>query len=327
MNERPPIPADLRRRVLVEAGHRCAIHTCRHPDVDVHHIIPWEKCRKHEYDNLIALCPNCHRRANVGEIDRVSLRVYKNRLVAAFGLSDLSLPATNEMSMKQPSSSESRWQTATIREQYGVYPSYEVALEFPLFGGTDSDIADLNVMLRSDALQWLVDIRTLRLTVEEEKRTSFNGSSSELTSSYEVSCYSETVISIRFSVFHYGAGAAHPNHWTKVKNVQLGPLIPLHFADLFAPDAPYLKVVSDYCISHLSKEKGLSEPSDWILEGAGPDAKNFSHFNITLDGLFISFDEYQVDCYAAGPSNVLVARNLLREYLNPRCHVTHLWTE
>jgi hypothetical protein len=146
-------------------------------------------------------------------------------------------------------------------------------------------------------------------------------------SSYEVSCYSETVISIRHSVFHCGAGAAHPNHWTKVKNVQLGPLIPLHFADLFAPDTPYLKVVSDYCISHLSKEKGLSEPSAWILEGAGPDAKNFSHFNIILEGLFISFDEYQVDCYAAGPSHVLLDRSLLREYLNPRCAVTRLWSE
>src|SRR5882762_534691 len=91
MNERPPIPADLRRRVLVESGHRCAIHTCQHPDVDVHHIIPWEQCKKHEYDNLIALCPNCHRRADAGEIDRSSLRLYKARVVAAFGLPNSSL--------------------------------------------------------------------------------------------------------------------------------------------------------------------------------------------------------------------------------------------
>ena len=26
---RPKIPAELKRRVLCEAGHRCAIHTCR----------------------------------------------------------------------------------------------------------------------------------------------------------------------------------------------------------------------------------------------------------------------------------------------------------
>ena len=78
---RPSIPAELRRRVLVEAGHRCAIPTCRHIEVDVHHIIPWEKCQKHEYENLIALCPNCHRRAHKNnEIDRKSLRLYKFNL-------------------------------------------------------------------------------------------------------------------------------------------------------------------------------------------------------------------------------------------------------
>ena len=41
-DQRNAIPAELKRRVLIEAGHRCAIHTCRHIDVEIHHIIPWE---------------------------------------------------------------------------------------------------------------------------------------------------------------------------------------------------------------------------------------------------------------------------------------------
>jgi hypothetical protein len=77
---RPLIPTELRRRILVESGHRCAIPTCRYIEVDVHHIIRWAQCRAHEYDNLIALCPNCHRRADRGEIDRKSLRLYKLNL-------------------------------------------------------------------------------------------------------------------------------------------------------------------------------------------------------------------------------------------------------
>ena len=79
-NERDSIPAELRRRILVEAGHRCAIPTCRHIEVDIHHIIPWEQCKTHDYENLIALCPNCHRRADRGEIDRKSLCIYKVNL-------------------------------------------------------------------------------------------------------------------------------------------------------------------------------------------------------------------------------------------------------
>lgn len=78
--KRPPIPADLKRRVLVEAGHRCAIPTCRYITVEIHHIVPWETCLIHEYHNLIALCPNCHARADRGEIDRKSLRIYKASL-------------------------------------------------------------------------------------------------------------------------------------------------------------------------------------------------------------------------------------------------------
>ncbi|SED60470.1 HNH endonuclease [Rhizobiales bacterium GAS191] len=77
---RPRIPAHIRRRVLVEAGHRCAIPSCRHIIAEVHHIGPWSTTRAHRYDNLIALCLNCHDRADRGEIDRKSLRLYKLNL-------------------------------------------------------------------------------------------------------------------------------------------------------------------------------------------------------------------------------------------------------
>jgi hypothetical protein len=68
----------------MEAGHRCAIPTCRHTECDIHYIIPWEQCKKHEHKNLIALCPNCHRLANEGKIDRKSLHIYKANLRFVF---------------------------------------------------------------------------------------------------------------------------------------------------------------------------------------------------------------------------------------------------
>ncbi|GGX11712.1 hypothetical protein GCM10010297_36300 [Streptomyces malachitofuscus] len=79
---RPSIPAELRRRVLVEAGHRCAIPTCRQHPVDIEHIDDWAQVKKHEFENLIALCPTCHRRKGNGanQIDRKSLRQYKANL-------------------------------------------------------------------------------------------------------------------------------------------------------------------------------------------------------------------------------------------------------
>ncbi len=80
---REAIPAQLKRQVLVEAGHRCAIPTCRHTaNVDIHHIIPWETSLKHEFDNLICLCPNCHRMAHdeSNGMYRKALRIHKANL-------------------------------------------------------------------------------------------------------------------------------------------------------------------------------------------------------------------------------------------------------
>ncbi|WP_406192015.1 HNH endonuclease [Kitasatospora sp. NBC_01560] len=84
---RPAIPAELKRRVLVEAGHRCAIPTCRQHPVDIEHIDDWASVREHQFENLIALCPTCHRRKGSGpdQIDRKSLRQYKANLAVING--------------------------------------------------------------------------------------------------------------------------------------------------------------------------------------------------------------------------------------------------
>lgn len=78
---RPSIPQELERRVLVEAGHRCAIPTCRHTRVEIAHIIPWAENKAHEFENLIALCPNCHDLFDKDKrIDRKSMQIYKANL-------------------------------------------------------------------------------------------------------------------------------------------------------------------------------------------------------------------------------------------------------
>ena len=81
--DRPPIPRGLERDVLVEAGHRCAIPRCLQYPVQIHHIVNWEQCQRHEFENLIALCGVCHDRTRLGGragIDRQSLRRYKANL-------------------------------------------------------------------------------------------------------------------------------------------------------------------------------------------------------------------------------------------------------
>src|SRR5918996_1608702 len=77
---RPAIPEQLRREVLVEAGHRCAIPTCHQIPVEIVHIVPFSEVREHTFDNHIALCPTCHTRYDSHQIDRRSMHRYKANL-------------------------------------------------------------------------------------------------------------------------------------------------------------------------------------------------------------------------------------------------------
>ena len=81
MPTRPAIPTELKRRILMETGYRCAIPTCRFPITENAHIVSWAESQEHSYENLIALCPNCHTLFDSGRIDRAAIVAYKKKLI------------------------------------------------------------------------------------------------------------------------------------------------------------------------------------------------------------------------------------------------------
>jgi hypothetical protein len=220
-----------------------------------------------------------------------------------------------------------KWRAEKIEESHTAYPPYELELEFPRFDPGDEEITWLNLLQRSRAVETLLKFRTLRLYpgLPEENWQQMVTAISTLSESFEISCFTVGFVSIRYSVFHYGAGAAHPNHYTRVANYQRMPLISLELEDIFMPDRTFLGELSAYCIRRLTQEKSEPEPSERILAGAGPEAKNFRNFNLTPDGLLLTFDEYQVGCYAEGAHHVFVPRDLFTAYVRPGCRVNELW--
>lgn len=81
-HNRPTIPAALRRDVLVEAGHSCAVAGCgEHTYLEIHHID--HDRENNRLENLILLCRKHHSMAHADVIDRTALRQYKERLKAA----------------------------------------------------------------------------------------------------------------------------------------------------------------------------------------------------------------------------------------------------
>ena len=73
------IPIRLRRDLLVECGHKCAIHNCpQMQNLEAHHIN--SNPSDNRIDNLIMLCPTHHTMADRGVIDRPACKLYKTKL-------------------------------------------------------------------------------------------------------------------------------------------------------------------------------------------------------------------------------------------------------
>ena len=142
---------------------------------------------------------------------------------------------------------------------------------------------------------------------------------STLESDYQIRLAADDLISIEFTESAFSGGAAHPNSYTTVLNYDVRNGKKLALADLFNAKSNYVKVISDYCIKDLKqqakKEKDSMLTDDMIQSGASARAENFNAWTITKQGLWITFDPYQVAAYAAGPQQVLVPYSALKDLI------------
>jgi hypothetical protein len=127
---------------------------------------------------------------------------------------------------------------------------------------------------------------------------------------YNALTATSNLISIRFDVGYYARGAAHPGGYSVTLNYDLKAGKVLALADLFQPGSKYLQVIADYCVKELKAKERLDFP-----EGAEPTKVNYRNWNITEGGLLISFDEYQVAPYVAGPQEVIVPYSELKSII------------
>jgi len=75
--------SDVVREVLIEAGYRCAVPTCRNIiAIDLHHIVEVKDGGPNEPSNLLALCPTCHALYTRGTIPKEAINAWKTMLVA-----------------------------------------------------------------------------------------------------------------------------------------------------------------------------------------------------------------------------------------------------
>lgn len=265
--------------------------------------MPWETSQSHDFENLIALCPNCHRRADSGEIDKKSLRLYKARLGAA----------VTEREIERPEAPQ-RWRIEKLSEMATGSPGYEFEFEYPEF--PDNALVEVTIIVRSDGIRELQ--RHRHWLHDSEPVEGYQGRFDWHSASFEVVRFDDRVLSLNYRNSSYGVGAAHPNSYTSTYNFLLAPVRRLGTADLFDRKIDHLEWLSKTCAADLLKTRDSEAARKWATEGTAPESKNFRSIAIDNAGLVVTFDAYQVDCYAAGPQIVHIPASEAKDVLNAR---------
>ena len=190
-------------------------------------------------------------------------------------------------------------------------PPFTITAQTPqLTGSDDPRVAAFNQRL-NELVTKEVDMWRQSF-LENTFPTVTNGSFLEV--AYTLLSQIGDVWSFKFDVHFYSDGAAHPGSYSITLNYDVGQGRELALADLFLPNSNYLEAIANYCIAELSKQPGFEGP---FADGAQPTVENYRNWNITPEGLLITFDEYQVAPYASGPQKVMVPYSELRSLVDP----------
>lgn len=131
---------------------------------------------------------------------------------------------------------------------------------------------------------------------------------------YDVMLATNDLISISILDYTF-MGGAHGGTSSNPINYDLKNNRELQLADIFEPNSNYLKIISDYAVADLKPRIGEMSDDEWLSKGAAPEAENYRSWNLTKKGLMVTFDQYQVAAYAAGPQSVIVPYSKLQSVL------------
>jgi len=120
--KRSAVPESVRRAVLIEAGYRCGVPTCRSLLIlDLHHLDPVRKGGGNSAGNLLALCPTCHALYERGKLPGDAVRAWKAVLVSLSSAFDRT--AIDELLLLEDLLKQGRESPAVTGDGIGRYSS------------------------------------------------------------------------------------------------------------------------------------------------------------------------------------------------------------
>jgi hypothetical protein len=196
--------------------------------------------------------------------------------------------------------------------QSGEQPDYTIKAETPVIDdGAHPGAAGFN-QAASQAVQREIEAFRQGLPDPETPQVAA-GSSFDLT--FVQLTPPGHLISLQLKINKFIDGAAHPFDYTVAFNYDLANGRELSLDQLFVPGSNYLQVISAYCENELNKTELASV---LLPEGFSSEPENFRSWNISIEGLMITFDASQVAAYAAGPQVVVVSYAVLKDIIDPQ---------
>ncbi len=196
-------------------------------------------------------------------------------------------------------------------EESGQSPNYTITSDTPVLTGVNDQRVDAFNATAGAIVEH--DVNEFKASLKYQPTTPIT-SGSFIDVKYEVLSPPGDILSLKFNGMGYGDGAAHPYHYSQALNFDLEKGVEVQLFQLFQSDASYLQVIADYCKTELATR---DIAFDAFQAGAEPTEENYRNWNITPDGLMITFDEYQVAAYAAGPQIVTIPYAALSSIINP----------
>ena len=193
----------------------------------------------------------------------------------------------------------------------GDFPAFTISTQTPQLSGSDDPRVQafnqrLTDLIAKEVEMWRQSFQQAILTPNS------NGSSLEV--KYTLVSQVGDIWSFKFDFSFYSDGAAHPGSYSITMNYDLAQGRELALGDLFLVNSNYLETIAAYCKTELGKQP-FFDPV--FATGAEPTVENYRNWNIAADGLRITFDEYQVAPYAAGPQTVTVPYAELAAFIDP----------
>lgn len=210
--------------------------------------------------------------------------------------------------------------TKIITDQSSEY-KYKVSVEYPVFKGGTSTITDtinkiVSVKVNDEIGRFKKNARdqyeSLTPTIKDLSENSFI----EIKYKVEQSLIEKGVLSVQFPELVYMTAAAHPGNTGFTLNIDITTGKQVLLKDLFIGDYSY--EISQAAIEKLLSKLGDESTEEMIRSGAGPKEENFKAFYFTEEGMHISFDDYQVAPYAAGPQEIVIGYDRLQPIIDPK---------